>query len=60
MENETELIEDGSKILQAIEGAKEEMIAFKKFKKTPVVVSIDGKIVKLTPDEYSKILQQNS
>lgn len=60
MVNEIELIEDGSKILQAIEGAKEEMIAFKKFKKTPVVVSIGGKVVNLDPEEYSLLLNQNS
>ena len=57
MESKKELMEDETKILQAIEGAKEEMIAFKKFKKTSVVVSIDGKIVKLSPDEYMKLLQ---
>lgn len=60
MVGKKELLDDGAKIIQAIESAKEEMIAFKKYKKTPVVVSIEGKVVKLDPDEYSKLLKLNS
>jgi len=39
------------KIIEGLEMAYQEMIEFKKYKKTPIIVLKDGKIVELQPDE---------
>lgn len=45
------LEEQRQKIVKGLELAYERMIEFKKYKKTPLVVSIDGKVVEIAPED---------
>lgn len=42
------------KIAKGLEGAYEKMLKFKKHKNTPLVISEDGKVVKIHPEDLPK------
>ena len=42
-----------NKVTKGLKKAHEKMVEFKKFKKTPIVVSQNGKVVKLQPEEFA-------
>jgi len=41
------------KIIAGLELAYKRLIEFKKYKKTPIIVSKDGKIIELNPEQIS-------
>jgi len=43
--------EKNKKIMQGLEMAYAEMIQFKRYKKTPLVISENGKVVKIDPEK---------
>lgn len=53
MENKRELEEKRQKITSGLEKAYEKMVNFKKYKKTPIVVSENGEILELDPNDAS-------
>jgi len=44
-------MEDRDKIIQGLEKAYQKLIKFKKYKKTPLITSKDGKIVEIAPEK---------
>jgi hypothetical protein len=44
-------MENRDKIIQGLEKAFQKLIEFKKYKKSPLVTSKDGKIVEIAPDK---------
>lgn len=49
---EEELKELEENVFKGLRMARKKMIAFKKYKKTPIIVSRNGKVVELSPEEY--------
>ena len=48
---------DTEEILRGINKAVENLIEFKKYKKTPFVIERDGKIIEVSPEEMEMYLQ---
>jgi len=48
---------DSEAILGAIDKAVEDLIEFKKYKKTPFVIERDGKIIEVSPEEMEIYLR---
>jgi hypothetical protein len=46
-------MENTDKIILGLEKAYQKLIEFKKYKKTPIIVSKDGKVLELNPEEVS-------
>lgn len=46
-------MENRDKIIQGLEKAFQKLIEFKKYKKSPLVTSKDGKIIEISPDKIS-------
>ena len=44
-------MENRDKIIQGLEKAYQKLIEFKKYKKSPLVTSKDGKIIEIAPDK---------
>lgn len=51
MENKENLKEQRDKIIKGLEEAYKKLVEFKKQKKSPLVVSKNGKILEIDPDE---------
>jgi len=51
MGNREQMQELGEKIAHGLEEAYRKMVEFKKYKKTPMIVSKDGKVVAIPPDD---------
>ena len=51
MNNNNEIDEKTQKILRGLEKSYEKLVAFKKYKKTPLIVSKNGVIVEIQPDK---------
>jgi len=41
------------KIREGLEKTYKKLIEFKKYKKTPIIISRDGKVVEISPDEIT-------
>ncbi|MET4106584.1 hypothetical protein ABIB60_001938 [Hymenobacter sp. UYP22] len=55
---EREQIEHAHQQLQeALDAAYENMLAFKRYKRTPVVVVREGKVVEVSPDSLTPVAQ---
>jgi hypothetical protein len=50
-------MDNSDKIIEGLEKAYKKLIEFKKYKKTPIIVYKDGKVVEINPD---KITTQNN
>lgn len=46
-------MDNSSKIIEGLEKAYKKLIEFKKYKKTPIIVYKDGKVVEIYPDKIS-------
>jgi hypothetical protein len=46
-------MDNSEKIIEGLEKAYKKLIEFKKYKKTPIIVSRDGKIVEISPDKIT-------
>ncbi len=46
-------MDNSEKIILGLEKAYKKLVEFKKYKKTPIIVSKDGKVVELNPDKIS-------
>jgi len=46
-------MDNSTKIIEGLEKAYKKLIEFKKYKKTPLIVFKDGKIVEIAPEEIS-------
>jgi hypothetical protein len=46
-------MDNSDKIIEGLEKAYKKLIEFKKYKKTPIIVSRDGKVVEIHPDQIS-------
>ncbi|UII25113.1 hypothetical protein LVD15_17605 [Fulvivirga maritima] len=46
-------MDNTDKIIVGLEKAYQKLIEFKKYKKTPIIVSKDGKVVEMNPEEIS-------
>ncbi len=44
-------MENRDKIFQGLEKAYQKLIEFKKYKKSPLITSRDGKIIEIAPDK---------
>jgi hypothetical protein len=53
MKNKKKLLELEDKVAKGLEEAYRKMVEFKKYKKSPIIVSRDGKIVEIDPEEIS-------
>ena len=42
-----------TKIIEGLEKAYKKLIEFKKYKKTPIIVSKEGQIIEISPDNIS-------
>ena len=58
MKTKDQLLELESKIAEGLENAYLRMVAMKRFKKSPIVISKGNKIIELSPDTY-EFLQSN-
>lgn len=43
-------MDNSDKIIEGLERAYKKLIEFKKYKKTPIIVLKDGKVVEINPD----------
>lgn len=43
-------MDNSEKIIEGLEKAYQKLIEFKKYKKTPIIVLRDGKVVEISPD----------
>lgn len=50
-------MDNSDKIIEGLERAYLKLIEFKKFKKTPIIVSKDGKVIELNPNDV--IIEQS-
>ena len=48
------------KIREGLEKAYQKLIEFKKYKKTPIIISKDGKVVEVSPDTIATHNKQYS
>jgi hypothetical protein len=46
-------MDNSEKIIEGLERAYRKLIEFKKYKKTPIIVSKDGKVVEINPDKIT-------
>jgi sulfur carrier protein ThiS len=46
-------MDNSEKIIEGLERAYKKLIEFKKYKKTPVIVSINGKVVEIKPEQIA-------
>ncbi len=46
-------MDNTDKIIIGLEKAYQKLIEFKKYKKTPIIVSKDGKVVELNPEKIA-------
>jgi hypothetical protein len=46
-------MDNSDKIIEGLERAYKKLIEFKKYKKTPLIVSKDGKVVEIYPDNIT-------
>jgi len=46
-------MDNNDKIIEGLERAYKKLIEFKKYKKTPIIVSKDGKVVEINPDQIT-------
>lgn len=46
-------MDNSDKIIEGLERAYQKLIEFKKYKKTPIIVSKDGKVVEIDPDKIT-------
>jgi hypothetical protein len=46
-------MDNNDKIIEGLEKAYKKLIEFKKYKKTPIIVSKDGKVVEINPDQIT-------
>ena len=46
-------MDNSDKIIDGLERAYIKLIEFKKYKKTPIIVSKDGKVVEINPDSIT-------
>jgi sulfur carrier protein ThiS len=46
-------MDNSDKIIEGLERAYKKLIEFKKYKKTPIIVSKDGKVVEIYPDKIT-------
>ena len=46
-------MDNSDKIIEGLERAYKKMIDFKKYKKTPIIVYKDGKVVEINPDKIT-------
>jgi hypothetical protein len=53
MKNKKKLLELEDKVAKGLEEAYRKMVEFKKYKKSPIIVSRDGKVVEIDPEEIS-------
>ncbi len=51
MKGRKQLNEMEDKIVKGLEKANREMIKFKKYKKSPIVISRNGKVVEIMPED---------
>ena len=51
MENKNEIDEQTKRILKGLEKSYQKLVEFKKYKKSPLIVSKDGVIVEIPPEE---------
>ncbi len=48
-------MDNSDKIIEGLEKAYRKLIEFKKYKKTPIIVSKDGKIVEINPHKINTL-----
>ncbi len=48
-------MDNSDKIIEGLERAYKKLIEFKKYKKTPIIVYKDGKVVEINPDKINTI-----
>lgn len=46
-------MDNSDKIIDGLEKAYKKLIEFKKYKKTPIIVSRDGKILEISPEKIA-------
>ncbi|MFC3811398.1 hypothetical protein [Lacihabitans lacunae] len=46
-------MDNSDKIIEGLEIAYKKLIEFKKYKKTPLIVSRDGKVIEIYPDQIT-------
>lgn len=46
-------MDNSDKIIDGLEKAYKKLIEFKKYKKTPIIVSKDGKIIEISPEKIT-------
>lgn len=46
-------MDNSDKIIEGLEIAYKKLIEFKKYKKTPIIVFKDGKVVEINPDQIN-------
>ncbi len=46
-------MDNSDKIIEGLERAYIKLIEFKKYKKTPIIISRDGKVVEINPDQIT-------
>ena len=51
MDKKEKNIEMGKKLIYGLEKSYEKLVAFKRYKNTPLIVSKNGKIIEIPPDE---------
>lgn len=54
MTSEEELADLGAKVSKGLKIAHKKMLEFKKYKKTPVVISRNGKVVRVPPEYFER------
>ena len=46
-------MDNSDKIIEGLERAYKKLVDFKKYKKTPIIVSKDGKVVEINPNKIT-------
>lgn len=53
MDKEAELIERRKSIIAGLEKSYQKLVEFKRYKKSPLIVSKDGKVVEIAPEKIA-------
>lgn len=51
MDNQAEIKEQSRKIIEGLEKAYEKMVEYKRYKKSPLIISRNGEVVEVSPEE---------
>lgn len=51
MDKKEELLEDSKKLVLGLERAYQKLVEFKRYKKSPLIVSRNGKVIEIPPEE---------